>query len=118
MSVLYWNCRGYNSNFEDLKVLLQINNPQIVCLQETFHGYRTPNPPSQYDIIPANPIIAYDQGVRPSRGVVTLIHNSTPYHPITLITRLEAVAIRTQCCLLYTSPSPRDKRQSRMPSSA
>ena len=24
----------------------------------------------------------------------------------------------TQSCLLYTSPSPRDKRQSRMPSSA
>ena len=24
----------------------------------------------------------------------------------------------TTCCLLYTSPSPRDKRQSRMPSSA
>ena len=29
------------------------------------------------------------------------------------------VASRTRtCCLLYTSPSPRDKRQSRMPSSA
>ena len=26
--------------------------------------------------------------------------------------------IRTNACLLYTSPSPRDKRQSRMPSSA
>ena len=25
---------------------------------------------------------------------------------------------RATCCLLYTSPSPRDKRQSRMPSSA
>ena len=25
---------------------------------------------------------------------------------------------RSMCCLLYTSPSPRDKRQSRMPSSA
>ena len=25
---------------------------------------------------------------------------------------------RTSICLLYTSPSPRDKRQSRMPSSA
>ena len=24
----------------------------------------------------------------------------------------------SECCLLYTSPSPRDKRQSRMPSSA
>ena len=26
--------------------------------------------------------------------------------------------MRQRCCLLYTSPSPRDKRQSRMPSSA
>ena len=26
--------------------------------------------------------------------------------------------IRSRVCLLYTSPSPRDKRQSRMPSSA
>ena len=26
--------------------------------------------------------------------------------------------MRNQACLLYTSPSPRDKRQSRMPSSA
>ena len=25
---------------------------------------------------------------------------------------------QVECCLLYTSPSPRDKRQSRMPSSA
>ena len=28
------------------------------------------------------------------------------------------VGIVTNTCLLYTSPSPRDKRQSRMPSSA
>ena len=26
--------------------------------------------------------------------------------------------IRTRCCLLYTSPSPRDRQKSRMPSSA
>ena len=35
--------------------------------------------------------------------------------------RQAAAAPRTatpRCCLLYTSPSPRDKRQSRMPSSA
>ena len=31
---------------------------------------------------------------------------------------LGAVLMQTQPCLLYTSPSPRDKRQSRMPSSA
>ena len=28
------------------------------------------------------------------------------------------IAAYLYCCLLYTSPSPRDKRQSRMPSSA
>ena len=31
---------------------------------------------------------------------------------------LEMAKYGSQCCLLYTSPSPRDKRQSRMPSSA
>ena len=29
-----------------------------------------------------------------------------------------AMVLVTMVCLLYTSPSPRDKRQSRMPSSA
>ena len=28
------------------------------------------------------------------------------------------IELTYNCCLLYTSPSPRDKRQSRMPSSA
>ena len=60
----------------------------------------------------------------------------TEWHRVTLFNRLGEIAgeylkkgsqvyiegsIRTdkyQDCLLYTSPSPRDKRQSRMPSSA
>ena len=32
--------------------------------------------------------------------------------------RFKAVGNSSMTCLLYTSPSPRDKRQSRMPSSA
>ena len=32
--------------------------------------------------------------------------------------RIHRGIYRDVCCLLYTSPSPRDKRQSRMPSSA
>ena len=31
---------------------------------------------------------------------------------------LEALRVRAETCLLYTSPSPRDMRRSRMPSSA
>ena len=34
------------------------------------------------------------------------------------IDKLLRVDLQTISCLLYTSPSPRDKRQSRMPSSA
>ena len=37
---------------------------------------------------------------------------------VSVIDRLAAFAREHRDCLLYTSPSPRDKRQSRMPSSA
>ena len=44
-------------------------------------------------------------------------------HPISKIGEMlgvsrNSVAGKAHSCLLYTSPSPRDKRQSRMPSSA
>ena len=38
--------------------------------------------------------------------------------PVVTKSCLLAVSGTTNTCLLYTSPSPRDKRQSRMPSSA
>ena len=34
------------------------------------------------------------------------------------LNKMNRTAVECDCCLLYTSPSPRDKRQSRMPSSA
>ena len=38
--------------------------------------------------------------------------------PFSYLSYLAAKTTRIKLCLLYTSPSPRDKRQSRMPSSA
>ena len=35
-----------------------------------------------------------------------------------LVRGLEAVLVEVEACLLYTSPSPRDRTRSRMPSSA
>ena len=35
-----------------------------------------------------------------------------------IVVSMKGTVIATWGCLLYTSPSPRDKRQSRMPSSA
>ena len=46
---------------------------------------------------------------------IALEEVGTPYVPILVDFR---EAEQTKACLLYTSPSPRDKRQSRMPSSA
>ena len=46
--------------------------------------------------------------------VTTVLDNDGKHEDLQLIIGDKSVYI----CLLYTSPSPRDKRQSRMPSSA
>ena len=48
--------------------------------------------------------------------IATALESSTTISDL-LIGASEKVGV-TYSCLLYTSPSPRDKRQSRMPSSA
>ena len=47
-----------------------------------------------------------------------LLHTEDQEAPAPTAELLLYAADRAQHCLLYTSPSPRDKRQSRMPSSA
>ena len=49
------------------------------------------------------------------RGATTTTRAALPK---TVITTVVADDMKDAVCLLYTSPSPRDKRQSRMPSSA
>ena len=54
-----------------------------------------------------------------SRRTLAFKTPSTPTDPsVGLINGLHGITERAGLCLLYTSPSPRDKRQSRMPSSA
>ena len=60
----------------------------------------------------------------------TLIYQKDAYHPaygleeafitaaVLDLSKLELLQDHTQTCLLYTSPSPRDRQKSRMPSSA
>ena len=35
-TILQWNCRGLNSNFEELSLLINEYKPVALCLQETF----------------------------------------------------------------------------------
>ena len=58
-----------------------------------------------------------------SFGILFFILSKLLYKPLVSLMDQRAEKIRegleaSNICLLYTSPSPRDKRQSRMPSSA
>ena len=46
------------------------------------------------------------------------VEYSCPFDERSMVVRLGFDHTKAYICLLYTSPSPRDKRQSRMPSSA
>ena len=63
-------------------------------------------------------VLLLDHFIPPTKGLEVLqmlnleVHHSRAQRPKKII------AMSSSSCLLYTSPSPRDKRQSRMPSSA
>ena len=63
----------------------------------------------------ATDIIIHDQ--KDNVGVV-VIEKITPKQDCKCWIMENDSSTNIQSCLLYTSPSPRDKRQSRMPSSA
>ena len=65
-----------------------------------------------YDFIEKGGVILY-----PTDTVWGLGCDATNCSAIEKIYQLKKRSLKTPC-LLYTSPSPRDKRQSRMPSSA
>ncbi len=51
-------------------------------------------------------------------GMTQIFNEDGSLIPVTVLQAGPCVVTQVKTCLLYTSPSPRDKRQSRMPSSA
>ena len=78
--------------------------------RSTFQGALVP---------PQGAAVVAHVGIAPPRGVpvVSLPRDCRPVHGGGGNAR-SYFFVRYYVCLLYTSPSPRDKRQSRMPSSA
>ena len=62
-------------------------------------------------------IIVSNSGPADGETSVSLVHRGSPLAGETIVKTVNLGNI-PKTCLLYTSPSPRDKRQSRMPSSA
>ena len=57
--------------------------------------------------------------LRKEEGITRVYYLATPPHLFAQICdNLKASGLATPACLLYTSPSPRDRQKSRMPSSA
>ena len=50
--------------------------------------------------------------------IMVVVIASLLAYTATSLKPLQSKNVKNETCLLYTSPSPRDKRQSRMPSSA
>ena len=98
MNILQWNLTSMNTNFNELKILIQENNPTCICLQETRHGDKILKPPSGYKITQSPKKRDDDH----ERGVAVLIRNNINYKIITLNTNLQAVATRIWMGKWYT----------------
>ena len=93
---------------------LYVPTDEIVNEIASMRGPPASRPP------PIAPVAATDDGtsrLSPDDGG---LDDATADEPPSLAAGGEAAAVEAlaEACLLYTSPSPRDKRQSRMPSSA
>ena len=68
-------------------------------------------------LIANNPeLVIGEERVEP--GIVFIFEGAIKDHVMPMSMHLSENETHVHICLLYTSPSPRDKRQSRMPSSA
>ena len=76
-----------------------------------YYGYQTTNEHTELDLSQDNASIA-EWYVTTNEGI-TWINATVVGAPADSV-----LIVQSEGCLLYTSPSPRDKRQSRMPSSA
>ena len=101
-------------------VTVTVDAPEIEALPETFAPIDSVNGGVTSSVLASDTLNGV--AVDPADVTITSTTSSDPAVTLDPATGLITVAPNTPAgtytCLLYTSPSPRDKRQSRMPSSA
>ena len=91
ISVLQWICRGFRSNFEELKVLIREYDPACICLQELILEMH------YTFLLPLSNYISYTSHHRGNNGrggAGLLVRNSLYSDAVLLQTQLHAVAAR------------------------
>ena len=76
------------------------------------------NGPAWHDRFPSMAFSCDDDAFADKESVATYFEEYARMIDAPVRTGVTVKAVTPHTCLLYTSPSPRDKRQSRMPSSA
>ena len=105
-SIIQWNLRGFQANFEELALLSRRYKPAAFGLQETFlTSSKTPSF-SGFSILTKN-----SPNDRATGGVALLINKSYLFSEVHLNTPLQAVAARVTLnkvvtfCSIYLPPS-------------
>ena len=108
-TIIQWNCRGFQANYDEVGLLAQDFNPVAFCLQETyikeaesdkidfphFKGYHSYSPNTE----------------KATGGSSVFVRNGTLHSPVKLHTNLQAVAVRLTLhitltlCSIYIPPS-------------
>ncbi|GFO04556.1 RNA-directed DNA polymerase from mobile element jockey [Plakobranchus ocellatus] len=102
-TVVQWNIRGFRSNFEELKLLLNQSQSAVVALQECRLG-EGQVPPRGYTLL-------LPRGGSPAGEAALLIRNGTRFSEIDLKTGLHAAAATISLektltvCSLYLPPN-------------
>ena len=84
-TILQWNIRGIDSNYEELKKLLSEFNPVCICLQETKRSF---------DKLPTIPGYELAKQTDPGEGIAIYVKNGTPYSPLNLKSTLRVSAVK------------------------
>lgn len=108
MNIIQWNINGYRSHLEEIKLLINEENPKILCIQETKLG------PSHNLTCKGFDTFRYDNpiGEHACGGVLILVDPSLNPQPITLNTTLQVTCvvitfpIRIHICSVYFPPPP------------
>lgn len=90
MNIIQWNCNGFYARLPFLKLLVNDNCPQILCLQETnFKGNQSGKLPGFI-----TSFCNRNNAQIASGGVAILVKSDIYVHNIPLQTSLEATAVK------------------------
>ena len=107
-TIIQWNCRGFWANFEEIKSLLFLKEPVVLCLQETY--LKAADKCSLKGYAEKSTHSTATDG-RPIGGTSIFIREDVPHTFISLSSPLQAVAARVHLhrpvtvCSLYLPPS-------------